>query len=123
MNLRKQIRNREIQREKTQTKRRKYKILKTNHTRKTLDNKRRNKENLLNYQTKLGRRSRSGLNGSNKMRNKQYKNYRTFRLTERIRTSISIERNKILDEKRRSGLRNHSKRTRTKIIVVDIHET
>ena len=69
MNSRKQIRNREIQQKRIQTRERKHKTSRTNHTKKTLNSKRRNKRNLLNYKIELGRHPENRLNRSDKMRN------------------------------------------------------
>ena len=57
------------------------------------------------------------------MKNEQRRNNRTFELTKKIRTSISIKENEILNKKKRNRLRHNSKETRIKIIVSNIYET
>ena len=123
MNPRKWIKNRGIQRERIQTRERKYKISKANYIKKTSNNERKNRRNLLNYKTKLKRCSRDRLNKSDKMRNEQYRNHETLRLTKKIRTSIPVKRNKTLVKKKRSELCHNFKRIGTKIIISDIYET
>ena len=57
------------------------------------------------------------------MRNEQYENNETVRMTKELRTSIPNKRNKTLVKKKRSRLRHSSKRIKIKIIVLNIHET
>ena len=56
------------------------------------------------------------------MGSKQHKNHETFKLIKRIRIDILIKENKTLDKKKRSKLRNHSKRIRIKTIIINIYE-
>ena len=56
------------------------------------------------------------------MRNEQYKDYETLRLTKEIWTSISIKENRTLDEKKRSRPRNNLKRIRIKVIISNTYE-
>ena len=56
------------------------------------------------------------------MRNKQYNNNETFKIIERIRTSISIKENEILNKKKRSKLCHNFKRIRTQILVFNIYK-
>ena len=122
MSPRKWIKNREIEWETTQTRRRKHQNLETNHTRKTLDNKRRNKRNILDYETELRRCFENRLDRLNEMGNEQRDNNRTPRMTERIRTDLSVQENEIIIKKKRSELRHNIKETKTKIISFNIHE-
>ena len=57
------------------------------------------------------------------MENNQYGNNETTKLTRELRTSISVKRNRVLVEKRRSRLFHNSERTRIKTIVSNIYET
>ena len=82
-----------------------------------------NKRDILDYETELGRHSRGGLNRSDKMRNKQYKNNRTLKMIKEVRTGIPIKRNKTLDKKKRNELRYNLKRIRIKIITSNIYKT
>ena len=122
MDLRERIKNRGIQQKRTQIRRRKYKTLRTNYTRKTTNDERQNRRNLLNYQTKLRRCSRSGLDRLDKMRNKQHENDGAIRLTKRIWIGILIKENEILVKKKRSRLCHKSKEIRIKIIISNIYK-
>ena len=44
-------------------------------------------------------------------------------MIEKIRTDISIKEDETFNKKKRSKLRYNSKRTRTKILVFNIHKT
>ena len=71
----------------------------------------------------MGRRLRSELNRSDKMRNEQRKNDKAFELIKKVRTSISIKKNETFDKKKRNRLRYNSKETRTEIITSNTYET
>ena len=43
-------------------------------------------------------------------------------MTERVRVSILIKRDRTLDKKRKDGLRYNSKETRVEIVVFNIYE-
>ena len=57
------------------------------------------------------------------MRDKQYKSYRILKLIKKIRINILIKRNKTFNKKKKNELRNNSKETRIKIMILNIYET
>ena len=91
--------------------------------RRTPNNKRGNKKNVLNYETKLRRHSRDELSKSDKIRNKKHDDNRTLEMIKEIRTSISIKKNRTLVKKRKSKLCYNSKRIRTKVITLNTYKT
>ena len=56
------------------------------------------------------------------MRNKQHNNNETLEMTKEIRISISIKRNRIPDQERRSKLYYNFKRIRTKILIFNTYK-
>ena len=56
------------------------------------------------------------------MKNEQHKDNRTFKLIKKVRISISIKKNEILDKKKRDELRYNFKEIRIEIIIFNIYE-
>ena len=123
MDPRKWTRNREIKFWRTQIRGRKHQNLRVYNTKRTPNEKRENKENVLSHETKLECCPRNRLSKSDKMRNKQYSNNKTLRITKEIRTSISVKENKTFIKKRESKLRYSSKRIEIKTFILNIYKT
>ena len=77
----------------------------------------------MSHEIKLERRFKGRLDKSDEMRNKQYENSKTLGVVRKIRTDLSIKKNKTLIKKKRNRSRYKSKEVRIKIIVSDIYET